>query len=68
MKKYKYPVVKLVAIYFFLGEYGFLFRTKMFDGNGLGLALVKKFREINKAEIKVDSQLGKGSIFTVTFS
>ncbi len=40
----------------------------MFDSNGLGLALVKKFREINKAEIKVDSQLGKGSIFTVTFS
>jgi PAS domain S-box-containing protein len=38
-----------------------------FDGNGLGLALVKKYVELNKAEISVKSIKEVGSIFTVTF-
>jgi len=42
--------------------------TRKFEGNGLGLALVKKYCELNKAEIKVESKKGKGSKFTVTFS
>lgn len=41
--------------------------TRNFEGNGLGLALVKKYCEINNAEIKVTSQKGKGSTFRVTF-
>ncbi|MCB0748495.1 MAG: sensor histidine kinase, partial [Ignavibacteriae bacterium] len=41
--------------------------TRRYEGNGLGLALVKKYCEINHAEISVESEKGKGSAFTVTF-
>jgi PAS domain S-box-containing protein len=41
--------------------------TRNFEGNGLGLALVKKYCELNNAEIKVTSRKGKGSLFRVTF-
>lgn len=41
--------------------------SRTFEGNGLGLALVKKFCEINNASINVDSKLGEGSKFTVRF-
>jgi PAS domain S-box-containing protein len=40
---------------------------RKFEGNGLGLALVKKYVEINKASIDVQSRKGVGSAFTVTF-
>ena len=40
---------------------------RKFEGNGLGLALVKKYVELNNAEIAVDSVKDKGSVFTVTF-
>lgn len=40
--------------------------TRKFEGNGLGLALVKKYCEINNASIEVRSQKGKGSTFTIT--
>lgn len=42
--------------------------TRKFEGNGLGLALVKKYCNINSAEIDVKSQKGSGSVFTVTYS
>lgn len=42
--------------------------TRNFEGNGLGLALVKRYCELNNAEIKVISQKGKGSTFRVIFS
>ncbi|HEX2984176.1 MAG TPA: PAS domain-containing sensor histidine kinase, partial [Ignavibacteriales bacterium] len=42
--------------------------TRKFEGNGLGLALVKKFCEINKAHIFVESEKGKGSSFTLEFT
>ena len=38
-----------------------------YEGNGLGLALVKKYVEINKGEIKVKSEKGRGTVFTLTF-
>ncbi|MFA3783901.1 PAS domain S-box protein [Melioribacteraceae bacterium 4301-Me] len=41
--------------------------TRPYEGNGLGLALVKKYCEINNAEIFVESKKGVGSAFTVIF-
>ncbi len=41
--------------------------TRSFEGNGLGLALVKKYCDLINAEIKVDSEKGKGSTFTIIF-
>ncbi len=43
-------------------------QKREFEGNGLGLALVKKYVELNKADIKVESSKGFGSIFTVVFN
>jgi PAS domain S-box-containing protein len=39
-----------------------------FEGNGLGLALVKKYIELNHADVKVESEKNIGSVFTVTFN
>jgi len=38
-----------------------------FEGNGLGLALVKKYLELNQAEIFVESEKNIGSVFSVVF-
>ena len=38
-----------------------------FEGNGLGLALVKKYVELNDAEIFVKSEKSKGTTFKVVF-
>lgn len=37
----------------------------MIDGTGLGLAIVSQLVEVIKGQIKVDSVLGNGSIFTI---
>ena len=42
--------------------------TRKYEGNGLGLALVAKFCEFNRASITVDSEKGKGSLFRVNFN
>lgn len=42
--------------------------SRKFDGNGLGLALVKKYLELINADITVESEKGKGSQFIVYFN
>lgn len=41
--------------------------TRKFDGNGLGLALVANYAELNNATIRVKSRKNCGSVFTVIF-
>ncbi len=41
--------------------------SRSFDGNGLGLALVKQYCELNNIQIDVLSEKMKGTIFTLTF-
>lgn len=41
--------------------------TRKYEGTGLGLALVKKFCEINNADIDVKSEIDKGTTFSVIF-
>ncbi len=42
--------------------------TRRFEGVGLGLSLVRKYLELNGAELKVTSEKGKGSTFTIRFT
>jgi PAS domain S-box-containing protein len=42
--------------------------TRSYEGNGLGLALVKKYCEINNIDIYVDSIKNKGTTFTLIFN
>jgi len=42
--------------------------SRKYEGNGLGLALVKKYIDLIGAEIKVNSKKGEGSVFTVIFN
>lgn len=41
--------------------------SRRFEGNGLGLALVKKYCDLNNANIEVQSEKGIGTTFIVTF-
>jgi len=42
-------------------------QKREFEGNGLGLALVKEYVELNRASISVSSQKNIGSVFSVVF-
>lgn len=42
-------------------------QTRKYDGNGLGLALVKEYVTLNKGKISVESEKNKGSVFSVVF-
>ncbi len=42
--------------------------SRKYEGNGLGLSLVKKYCEINNTELNVKSKKFAGSIFTVIFN
>ncbi|MGD8782405.1 MAG: PAS domain S-box protein [Ignavibacteria bacterium] len=41
--------------------------TRRYDGTGLGLALVKKYCELNNAEIEINSKKSKGTSVKITF-
>lgn len=41
--------------------------TRHYEGNGLGLALVKKYCELNNLEINVKSKKGEGTRFNICF-
>ncbi len=41
--------------------------TRRYEGNGLGLAIAKRYVELNNANIEVQSKKGVGTMFTVTF-
>lgn len=43
-------------------------RSKKVNGTGLGLSIVKHAAILNNADIKVESELGEGTVFTVTFN
>ena len=43
-------------------------QKREYEGTGLGLALVKKYSDLNNASLGVHSQKGVGSIFTITFT
>ncbi len=42
--------------------------TRSYDGNGLGLALVKKYCEVSNADVSVESEKNIGTIFTITLN
>ena len=42
--------------------------TRSYEGNGLGLALVKEYCKLNRAIISLESEKGVGSTFTITFT
>ena len=42
--------------------------TRKFEGSGLGLALARKYLELNGARLSVESAPGRGTTFTIHFS
>lgn len=42
--------------------------SRSYDGTGLGLSLAHRYCQLNNAEIYVESELAKGSTFTVKFN
>ncbi|BCZ45936.1 two-component sensor histidine kinase [Clostridium gelidum] len=43
-------------------------RTRKSNGAGIGLSICKKIAEVHNADIKINSELGKGTEVTITFN
>jgi signal transduction histidine kinase len=56
---------KVVFMPFLQEEMGY---TRKFEGNGLGLALVKSYCDLNDAHISLESKKNIGTIFRVSFN
>lgn len=61
------PEDKLSQIFSVASNYSTL-GTQKEKGTGLGLILCKEFVDINKGEIEVKSEQGKGTTFSITFN
>jgi len=57
---------QIVEKLFRTGTYHTTYGTSDEKGTGLGLQICKEFMEMNKGEIKVESEIGVGSIFYLT--
>lgn len=42
-------------------------KNKRYNGSGLGMSVVKRFADINNIHIDIESSIGIGTIFTLTF-
>ena len=42
--------------------------TRKYEGSGLGLALARKYLELNGARLSVESEVGRGTTFTIHFA
>lgn len=42
--------------------------TRKYEGNGLGMALVKEYADLNNAKLEIESEKGKGTSIKVIFS
>ncbi len=42
-------------------------RNSQIEGNGIGLAIVKKLADLQNLKLEVDSEVGNGAIFSITF-
>lgn len=61
------PEEKLVKLFNTMGKDLTTYGTNKERGIGIGLMLVRKFTEENKARIGVQSKLGEGTDFSITF-
>ncbi len=55
-------VMKHIFVKFYQGD-----KSRSAEGNGLGLPLVRRIVELCGGEVSVESKVGEGSVFVVTF-
>ena len=42
--------------------------TRKYEGNGIGMALVKTYCRLNNAEVEIESEKNVGSVFRIIFN